>query len=40
MEEEALRSSLDFFPNELRALIGPAGCWANRIFRTLKRMND
>ncbi|WP_034551203.1 phosphate ABC transporter ATP-binding protein PstB [Carnobacterium funditum] len=40
-KKEALKGvSLDFFPNEITALIGPSGCGKSTYLRTLNRMNE
>ena len=34
------RVSLDFYPNQVTALIGPSGCGKSTLLRCLNRMND
>lgn len=40
-DHEALKGiTLNFYPNEITALIGPSGCGKSTYLRTLNRMND
>lgn len=40
-KKKALKSvSMDFFPNEITALIGPSGCGKSTLLRAINRMGD
>jgi phosphate ABC transporter, ATP-binding protein len=40
-KKKALKEiSMDFYPNEITALIGPSGCGKSTLLRSINRMND